>query len=580
MTGQERQLQPAERQGAALRTARLEVGLRSDRGASRDLNEDCAEYLIPTDEAQLRSKGALFVVADGMGGYLAGEVASEEAVRKVIKEYYADRSDDPGKSLRRAVIAANKVVHQQASADPAKSGMGTTLVAAAVIGSRVYIANVGDSRAYGIGRDKTIQITQDHSWVAEQIDAGILTREAAQQHPQRNLITRALGRRESVEIDLFEGQLLPGAALLLCTDGVCGPLSDEQMARAIRPLPPKQAAERLVEEAAATGGTDNASALIVRAVATDRDSGPQVKPSPRQGRKGQPEGVPSRRGMAELSRQPWVLGAVAVALILCVLAAVIFVPALTQKLAGDPVAAPLPAPLQDGRLAGAKPDQVALYLGYADAAQMSAAHGGLVAPEALGASELTPAAAGVLLVGTARDWSCEQQRCGFRLEMADVEYSVAYQAPGEVGVDLSGHPVRVYGPQQEDQPAVAAQLIERGSHWWAWWQPAWTLVHQTGSREQSVWVYSIVDRNPNGLIGPDQGAGLQRGSRVLLHGIWAIEDQTMAFEEDEIYTLQGSIYVPATGQPSLPLPTVTLQPTPTTKLPIVLAPSQPVQESE
>ena len=580
MTGQVRQSQPAEQQGAALRTARLEVGLRSDRGPSRDLNEDHTEYVIPTDEAQLRSKGAIFVVADGMGGYLAGEVASKEAVRKVIEEYYADRSDDPGKSLRRAVIAANMVVHQQASADPAKSGMGTTLVAAAVIGPRVYIANVGDSRAYGIGRDKIIQITQDHSWVAEQIDAGILTREAAQQHPQRNLITRALGRRETVEIDLFEGQLLPGDALLLCTDGLCGPLSDEQIARAVRSLPPQQAAERLVDNAAAAGGTDNASVLIVRAVATDRDSGPQVRPSPPQGRKGQPEGVPSRRGMAELSRQPWVLGAVAVALILCVLAAVIFVPALTQKLAGDPVAAPLPAPLQDGRLAGANPDQVALYLGYADAAQMSAAHGGLVAPEALGASELTPAAAGVFLVGTARDWSCEQQRCGFQLEMADVEYSVAYQAPGETGVDLSGHPVRVYGPQQEDQPAVAAQLIERGSHWWAWWQPAWTLVHQTGSREESVWAYSIVDRNPNGLIGPDQGSGLQRGTRVLLHGIWAIEDQTMAFEEDEIYTLQGSIYVPVTGQPSLPLPTVTLQPTQTTKLPIVLAPSQPVQESE
>ncbi|MGD8473910.1 MAG: protein phosphatase 2C domain-containing protein, partial [Anaerolineae bacterium] len=152
MKGQLRQSQPAEQQAAGLRTAHLKVGLRSDRGPSRDLNEDYAEYVIPTDEAQLRSKGAIFVVADGMGGYLAGEVASKEAVRKVIKEYYADRSDDPGKSLRRAVVAANKVVHQQASGDPAKSGMGTTLVAAAVIGPRVYIANVGDSRAYGIGR--------------------------------------------------------------------------------------------------------------------------------------------------------------------------------------------------------------------------------------------------------------------------------------------------------------------------------------------------------------------------------------------------------------------------------------------
>ena len=580
MTGQERQLQPAERQGAALRTARLEVGLSSDRGPSRDLNEDYAEYVIPTDEAQLRPKGALFVVADGMGGYLAGEAASREAVGKVIKEYYANRSDDPGISLRRAVSAANIVVHQQASADPAKSGMGTTLVAAAVIGSRVYIANVGDSRAYGIGRDATIQITQDHSWVEEQIDAGILTREAAQQHPQRNLITRALGRRENVEIDLFEGRLPSGDALLLCTDGVCGPLSDEQMARAVRSLAPQQAAEQLVEMAAAAGGKDNATALIVRAVATDTGSVAQVRSSPRQGREGQPEGLTSRQGLAKLGRQPWALGVAAVGLALCALAAVIFVPALAQRLAGDPVAAPLPAPLQDGRLAGTSPDQVALYLGYADAAQMSAAHGGLVAPETLGESQLKPAIPGVFLVGTARDWGCEQQRCSYRLEMAGIEYSVTYEAPGEMGVDLTGHPVRVYGVQQEDQPAVAAQLIERGSHWWAWWQPAWTLVHQTGSWEQGVWVYSIVDRNPNGLIGPDQGPGLQRGARILLHGMWSIEDQAMAFKEDEIYTLQGSIYVPTTGQPSLPLPTVTLQPTQTTKLPMVLAPSQPVQESD
>jgi hypothetical protein len=383
-----------------------------------------------------------------------------------------------------------------------------------------------------------------------------------------------------VEIDLFEGQLLPGNALLLCTDGVCGPLSDEQMARAVRSQPPQQAAEQLVEEAAAAGGKDNASALVVRAVATDTASGPRVRPSSQPGHEGQPERVPSRQGLVELGQQPWVLGVVAVGLILCVLAAVIFVPALTQKLAGDPVAAPLPAPLQDARLAGTNPDQVALYLGYSDAAQMSAVHGGLLAPERLGTDELTPAAAGVFLVGTARNWACEQQTCHFGLEMAGTEYSVTYQAPGEKGVNLSGHPVRVYGQQQEDQPAVAAQLIERGSHWWSWWQPAWTLVHQTGSGEQSVWVYSIVDRNPNGLLSPEQGSGLQRGARILLHGIWAIKDRSMAFEEDEIYTLQGSTYVPTTGQPSLPLPTVTLQPTETTQLPFVLAPSQPVQDTE
>ncbi|MFN2241164.1 MAG: protein phosphatase 2C domain-containing protein, partial [Anaerolineae bacterium] len=155
----------------------LEVGLSSDRGPSRDLNEDSLDYYIPPNEARERSKGAIFVVADGMGGHQAGEVASKEAVRKVIEQYYAGPADDPAESLARAVSAANHLVYQHASSDPAKSGMGTTLVAAAIIGSEVHVANVGDSRAYAINRDTITQITRDHSWVEEQIEAGILTRE-------------------------------------------------------------------------------------------------------------------------------------------------------------------------------------------------------------------------------------------------------------------------------------------------------------------------------------------------------------------------------------------------------------------
>ena len=225
------------------------------------------------------------------------------------------------------------------------------------------------------------------------------------------------------------------------------------------------------------------------------------------------------------------------------------------------MAAPLPAPIQDSRLAGSSADQVALYLGYADSDQMIAAHGGLLVPENLGASDLQPAAPGVFLVGTAREWSCEQQECSFQLEMAGTDYTVTYQASGEKGVDLNGRPVRVYGPQQEGQPAVAAQLIERGSHWWAWWQPAWTLVHQAGSLDQIAWVYSIVDRNPNGLLDLDQVPGLQQGAQLLLRGLWHVEKQSIAFDEDQIYHLQGSKYVPWAGQPSPPVPTVTLQPT-------------------
>ena len=278
MTGQERQSPPATPQDTEPEALHLEVGLSSDRGPSRDLNEDYVDYHVPSDEAQSRLKGSIFVVADGMGGHLAGEVASKEAVKKVMEEYYADPSPDPGESLGRAISAANHLVHEHASSDPAKSGMGTTLVAAVIIGSNVYIANVGDSRAYGINKDTSTQITRDHSWVEEQIEAGILTREQAQKHPQRNVITRALGRRQTVEADLFEGKLLAGDALLLCTDGVCGPLTEDQMAQAVRSLPPSRAAAQLVSQAGAEGGKDNASALIVRVVGPDAWSEEQAQP--------------------------------------------------------------------------------------------------------------------------------------------------------------------------------------------------------------------------------------------------------------------------------------------------------------
>ena len=556
MTAQQEPSPPATTQDPEPQALNLEVGLGSDTGPSRALNEDYIDYFSPSDEAQSRLKGSIFVVADGMGGYLAGEVASKEAVKRVIEEYYANPSPDPGESLGHAVHAANRLVHELASSDPAKAGMGTTLVAAVVLGSNVYVANVGDSRVYGINKDTITRVTRDHSWVEEQIEAGILTREKAQGHPQRNVITRALGRRKTVEVDLFQGKLLVGDALLLCTDGVSGPLTEEQMAQAVRSLPPSSAAAKLVTQAGAEGGTDNASALIVRAIDPDTWS---EKPVQAAGEVRSEVSISTAPPSRE-KRKHWLLSVGVACIILCLIAAFLFVPALSQKLAGDPVAAPLPAPLQDRRLNGSSPAQVAIYLGYADTDQMNFANGGPLAAEEIGTSDLKPASAGVFLVGTARQWRCEPQECTFHLDMAGTDYTVSYQVPGEQGVDLSERPVRVYGLQQEAQPAVVAQLIERGSHWWAWWQPAWTLVHRAASLDQVAWVYSIVDRNPNGLLDVDQVPSLQRGAQLLLRGLWRGE-KSIAFDEDQIYHLQGSRYVPLAEQPAPPVPTVTLQPT-------------------
>ena len=235
----------------------------TDTGRVRPHNEDYVDFYRPTDPQERARKGAVYLVADGMGGHQAGEVASQGAVELAIQRYYADPSPDVGKSLVRAVQAANQQIHAQAQADPSKAGMGTTLVAAVVLGRRVYVANVGDSRAYLINKTKMTQITEDHSWVEEQVRAGLLTREQAKRHPQRNLVTRALGSKPAVEVDLFQGEISQGDALLLCSDGLTGRVEDREIAAIIRDHPPQEAAQLLVAAANERGGSDNITVLIV-----------------------------------------------------------------------------------------------------------------------------------------------------------------------------------------------------------------------------------------------------------------------------------------------------------------------------
>ncbi|HFD39360.1 MAG TPA: Stp1/IreP family PP2C-type Ser/Thr phosphatase [Anaerolineae bacterium] len=242
----------------------LQIGVKTDPGPVRELNEDSVAYFVPEDPVKRRRKGAIFLVADGMGGHQAGEVASKMAAERVVREYYADTEHRPGDSLVRAVKIANQAVYELAQADPSKAGMGTTMVAAVIRGRRVYIANVGDSRAYLINSQGIRQITEDHSWVEEQVQAGLLTRKQAEHHPRRNLITRALGHGPSVEVDLFKGVLSREDALLLCSDGLHGPVTDSQMAAAVRAGSPAEAARRLIKRAIAQGADDNISVIIVR----------------------------------------------------------------------------------------------------------------------------------------------------------------------------------------------------------------------------------------------------------------------------------------------------------------------------
>ncbi|TMC90886.1 MAG: serine/threonine-protein phosphatase [Chloroflexi bacterium] len=157
----------------ATKQLRLEVAQLTDVGRRREHNEDNMAYVIPKDPQVMAKKGALFIVADGMGGHAAGEVASEIAVDTVSNVYYQDDSDDVAYSLLHAIKRANALIHQRAAENMLRSGMGTTCVAAVLRGNMAYIANVGDSRAYLVRDGQVKQVSQDHSWVAEQVRAGL-----------------------------------------------------------------------------------------------------------------------------------------------------------------------------------------------------------------------------------------------------------------------------------------------------------------------------------------------------------------------------------------------------------------------
>ncbi len=305
----------------------LEVAKLTDVGRVRSHNEDYVDYFVPTDPEQKARRGAIYLVADGMGGHQAGEVASRGAVEAVIAHYYGDTEHDVGTSLVRAVRAANRQIYAQSQADPSKAGMGTTLVAVVILGRKVYVANVGDSRAYLINKRGISQITEDHSWVEEQVRAGLLTHEQASRHPQRNLVTRALGSKPDVQVDLFEGELNEGDTLLLCSDGLTGRVTDQEIAAAVTRYPPQEAARRLVALANERGGNDNITVLIVSAHAES----PTVKAVP--------AALPVERESRKSPLLPIIAAGVAALLVLAMggwLATRFFLPA------ENPTATPLP----------------------------------------------------------------------------------------------------------------------------------------------------------------------------------------------------------------------------------------------
>ncbi len=243
----------------------LRIAHLSDVGRARDHQEDASGVFKPTDPALLARRGELFVVADGMGGHNAGEVASQLALNELQRAYFADANADIQASLAQALQTANQAIYQLSRADARQMGMGTTAALAVVHNQNVFVSNVGDSRVYLIRGGQITQITRDHSWVEEQVRAGVLTPEQARTHPQRNIITRALGTGPAVEPDFYTGGLQLGDVLVLCSDGLTGHVADQEILLIAGDNPPNVAAQRLIDLANERGGSDNITAIVVRA---------------------------------------------------------------------------------------------------------------------------------------------------------------------------------------------------------------------------------------------------------------------------------------------------------------------------
>ncbi len=229
-----------------------------------------------TNEDAYLDDPPLFVVADGMGGARAGELASRLAV-DTFRELAPAAGEDPETRLRRTILESNRRVLERAQNDPATAGMGSTVTAALLDGDRVVLGHVGDSRAYLLRDGVLQQLSHDHSLVAELERSGRLTREEAAVHPQRSVITRALGAGPELEVDTSVVQVRDGDVLLLCSDGLSGLIGDEAIGRLIGGGGPlDDAVRRLVRAANDAGGDDNVTAVAFR-IAGDPVEGPPAE---------------------------------------------------------------------------------------------------------------------------------------------------------------------------------------------------------------------------------------------------------------------------------------------------------------
>jgi len=246
---------------------KLEVGAKTDIGGRKQTNEDNYATYLPGDSGLPNLKdGGLLVLADGLGGHFAGEVASKLAVT-IMRDFLTrerDESSNIPKLLVDTAIKANSQIH---GANRGLKGffrpMGTTLTAVFVEADKAYFCHVGDSRGYLLRGNSIERVTQDHSWVDEQVRTGLMTPQEARRDPRRNVLTRTLGTRPETDVDTYEKEVRPGDMLVLCSDGLSNMLRDAEILKACNEAEtPQDAAEKLVTKANERGAPDNVTALV------------------------------------------------------------------------------------------------------------------------------------------------------------------------------------------------------------------------------------------------------------------------------------------------------------------------------
>ncbi len=240
-------------------------GAATDIGLTRSENQDAYGVFPETVTEGKSPDGQLFVVADGMGGHRGGKHASTLAVQTIGRKFFDNESAGVRENLMDALQAANDAVYSAASSNHALSGMGTTCVALAANGTSIHIAHIGDSRVYGIKDGTILQLTDDHSTVAEMQRRGILTAEEAEHHPERSILYKALGTKFDAEIDLQPDIIVTGIeTFVLCSDGLTNMVSDAEILKIVTSQSPQEACDALVFLANERGGFDNITVIVVQ----------------------------------------------------------------------------------------------------------------------------------------------------------------------------------------------------------------------------------------------------------------------------------------------------------------------------